>query len=244
MKQLFLKLNCLFEKIPDRVRHNRWKIWIGFLLCLILMSVGLPRLKFDMSMESWFRKSDPVAVAFNRFKNSFGGDDSVYIVYRAKDGDVFSEKSLRAVQKIQEDLLNATLETKAGETNILDHILEVKTLINVRYMDVQGDTLISREFVGESIPTDETTRERLRKQALAHKDYPLFYLSRDSQYGGIFIRTDFGSIPIDEPPESGTDADEAGFDDTFQEGPGAVTGFTRKAPPRFKNTEMEDYAVF
>ncbi|MBT6614108.1 MAG: MMPL family transporter [Deltaproteobacteria bacterium] len=244
MQKLFLKINQVFEKMPDKTRQNRWKIWIGFLLILIVIAAGLPRLKFDMSMESWFRKSDPVAVAFNLFRDSFGGDDSVYIVYRAKDGDIFSEKSLRAVKKIQEDILNATLEIEEGKESILEHILDVKTLINVSYMDVQDDTLISRDFIGDNIPTDEAAREHLRKQALTHKDYPLFYLSKDSQYGGIYIRTDFGAIPVDSEQESGAESEKSGFDQSIQISNTADTGLSKRIPPRFKNTEMGEYAEF
>ena len=244
MEKLFLNINQFFEILPDRARQNRWKIWIGFLLLVILLSAGLHRLTFDMSMESWFRKSDPVAIAFNLFRDSFGGDDSVYIVYRAKDGDVFSEKSLRAVKKIQEDLLNATLDTNDEEENILEHILEIKTLINVSYMDVQDDTLISRDFVGDNIPADETAREHLRQQALTHKDYPLFYLSKDSQYGGIYIRTNFGAIPIDDDQQADTDDETNGFDQPELSSDVSDTTLSERTPPRFKNTEMAEYSKF
>lgn len=243
MQNLFIKINQFFENLPDRTRQNRWKIWIGFLLIVVAMSAGISRLKFDMSMESWFRKSDSAAVAFNLFRDSFGGDDSIYIVYQAKDGDVFSEKSLRAVKRIQEDLFNATLEAEEGGDNILQHILDVKTLINVSYMDVQDDTLISRDFVGDNIPSDNAARERLRKQALTHKDYPLFYLSKDSQYGGIYIRTDFGAVPVDEEQDSAVTEEEA-FDISEQQPAVSGTELSKRVPPRFKNTEMSEYAVF
>ncbi len=250
MNKLFKNINQFFENLPDYTRQNRLKIWAAFLLVIILLGVGVPRLKFDMSMESWFRESDPVMVALNRFRDSFGGDDSVYIVYRAKDGDVFSEKSLRAVKQIQEDLQDATLEAEDGKNNPFEHVIEVKTLINVSYMNVQGDTLISRDFVGDVFPADAAAREKIRKEALEHKDYPLFYLSKDSQFGGIFIRTDFGAIPVDEGDES--KADDGGFyDDTdsdFDDKPGkAVNSDGRvsdRQVPRFKNTEMADYSSF
>ncbi len=249
MKQLFININHFFEILPDRVRLHRLKIWIGFLLLVVLMGAGLPGLTFDMSMESWFRKSDPVVVALNRFRNSFGGDDSVYIVYRAKDGDVFSAKSLRAVKQIQEDLQNATVGMKDGANNSLSHILEVNTLINVSYMEVQGDTLTSRDFVGDTLPQNQAAREKLRQEALQHKDYPLFYLSKDSQYGAIFIRTDFGAIPVEEP---GISTEDDGFseedDDGFSEEETETTDtdgpVSKQKIPQFKNTEMAEYSAF
>jgi len=64
-------------------------------------------------------------------------------------------------------------------------------------MEVEGDSLISREFIGEDIPSSASARDKIRQQALAHKDYPAFLVSSDSVYGGIFIRTDFGIIPLE-----------------------------------------------
>lgn len=247
MATIFLKFNRFFEYLPDRVKQHRLKTWICFLLLVVVLSAGIPRLKFDMTMESWFRKDDPVMMTFNRFRDSFGGDDSVYIVYRAKDGDVFSEASLRAVRKIQEDIENVTMEAGDGQDNPLGHIVEVKSLINVSYMDVQGDTLISRDFIGDAFPADNDAREKLRNQALVHKDYPLFYLSKDSQYGAIFIRTDFGTIPIDEAAgdaEDGFGDDAAGFENEAAETGDSGGRVSDREPPRFKMTEMVEYSQF
>ena len=252
MNKLFNSINRFFEELPDRLRANRLKVWVVFLMTVVLLGVGMPRLTFDMSMESWFKKDDPVMRALNRFRDSFGGDDSVYLVYRAKDGDVFSDKSLRAVQKIQEDLQDATLSEAEGKDKILEHIIEIKTIINVSYMDVQGDTLISRDFIGDAFPTDDHAREQRREEALQHKDYPLFYVSRNSQFGAIFIRTDFGAIPVGKEGESKID-DEDGFGDedtdiAFEESDSTSVDsgnrVSNREVPQFKNTEMADYSAF
>ena len=40
----------------------------------------------------------------NEYRRQFGSDDSVFLVYRAKDGDVFSRESLLAIQQLTNDL--------------------------------------------------------------------------------------------------------------------------------------------
>ena len=43
-------------------------------------------------------------LALNEYRRQFGSDDSVFLVYRAKDGDVFSRESLLAIQQLTDDL--------------------------------------------------------------------------------------------------------------------------------------------
>ena len=73
----------------------------------------------------------------------------------------------------------------------LNHIVEIKSLINASFQEVDGDNLQSRQFIGNLLPQTDQARNRLRKQALAHRDYPGTYLSEDLKYGFIQIKTDF-----------------------------------------------------
>lgn len=169
-----------------------------------------------MSLEAYFQEDEPVKEAYDRFRALFGGDEIVYIVYEARDGDIFSETSLNALKGVQEELQNYRFSLKPEEKHPLDHITDVKTLINVKYMEADADTLLSREFIGDHIPTTEESRERKRFQALEHPDYPLLYLSRDSRYGGIIVKTDFNAVILEE--ETNETVGQGVFDDEEDEG--------------------------
>ncbi len=239
MKKILDRLNQFFETSPDVFREHRVRVWIVFIVVTALVSIGIPRIRIDMSMESFFAEDDPAKVLFDRFRETFGSDDSVYIVYEAKDGDIFSEASLRVLRQIQDELQNPPEGFSAGETAIMERIVEVKSLINVSYLEVEDDSLISREFIDDNIPVTDEEREKLRKQALEHKDYPLFYLSSDSKYGGIWIRTDFGVVP--EGEETGEE-----FDEIQEEGNEDQDGATSEetGTVSFKTTTMPEYAEF
>ena len=101
--------------------------------------------------------------------------------------------------------------------------------------------------------------DSLRKAALEHPDYPLLYLSEDSQYGGIIIRTDFGTHLKPKAEEDSTTAtavegsttDDYGFgseEDTLLDLSGTkieVVHVGRTAGlPEFQATEMEEYVSF
>ncbi|MDH5545765.1 MAG: MMPL family transporter [Gammaproteobacteria bacterium] len=196
MKNLLTHLSLFFETIPDRVRRGRWLFWTAFILVLAGYGSGAGRFQLDLTDEGFFSKDDPVRVAFNQFRAQFGGNDDIYIVYKPKDGDVFSEASLTAVRGLQEELLNYRLQLAPGQSSPLDHVLDVKTIVNTSYLQASTDALISRQFIGEDIPSNQQALEEIRRAALAHPDYPLLYVSKDTSYGGIMIRTDLGSKPV------------------------------------------------
>ena len=252
MKKLLDKVNAFFERVPDTMRRYRWIIWGIFLLLTVIVVMGTGRIKADMSTESFFQKTDPVKRAYDRFRAAFGSDETVYVVYEAKDGDVFSEQSLTALKEIQEELLNYRLNLSPEESSPLDHVTEVKTLINVKYLETRDDTLITRDFIGENIPRNATDRQQLRQQALAQRDYPLLYFSKDSKYGGLLIKTDFNATLAETAEEasstSGTSLDseeEISLDEEvdFTEMP-FQTGDEQEVLPTFRKTETAEYVQF
>ena len=196
---LLNRLNLWFEKLPDRARRRRKLVWSIFIALTLLIVSGGAFVKIDMTLDSFFQDDDPTKLEMNRFRALFGSDEVAYVIYKARDGDVFSEKSLRLVREIQEELLHYRLYLPAGEMSPLDHITDVKTILNVSFMEAGEDSLISRNFIGDIIPQTNEEREKIRKAALEHPDYPLLYISENTEYGAIIIRTDFGTKIKGEP---------------------------------------------
>lgn len=256
MKTLLDKINQLFGQVPDTTRKYRWLVWGGFILLTVFIARGMGRIQVDMSMESFFQETEPVKQAYDRFRAVFGSDEMVYVVYEAKDGDVFSEQSLSVVREIQEELLNYRLSLKPEETSPLDHITEVKTLINVKYLETREDTLISRDFIGENIPQNIEERERLRKQAMEQPDYPLLYFSENSGYGGMLIKTDFNAVVVGmeeedaSVPGTSLDTEESIISDeeiVIEGSPDQMSEHVvpaQDALPTFQKTGMDEYALF
>ncbi|MFQ5455676.1 MAG: RND family transporter [Nitrospirota bacterium] len=248
MNRLLNRVNRFFEHVPDFVRRHRVWIWIIFILMTVVIAAGASHFEIDMSMDAYFQKDDPVRIAFDNLKMQFDGTSTLYIVYEAKDGNIFSDASLKAVQGIQEYLMNYRLTLKSGEESPLDHIIDVKTLNNISYMEADGDSLISRRFIGSSLPETEEERERLKIQALEYHDYSPVYLSEDSRYGGIIIRTDFGSIMEDDPMKSDVLAflndEEEDIIDTLSEDIESIDIVDRSKRSEFKETPIPEYAAF
>ncbi len=231
MNELLEGLNRYFAALPARLRARRLAVWSSTIVFSLLAGVGMGRIEIDMTMESWFLEDDPVRVLHDRFKETFGSDDGIYIVYEARDGDVLSAASLEAVRGVQQALLDGSDDPDDPHAEALEHILDVTTIVNVSYLEVEGDSLISRDFI-ETIPEAEAEREALRAQAFAHKDYPRFYISEDSRFGGIWIRTDLGTTP----PEVSS---EAAFDEILDSGEEAGGDALVRPEP----VSMDEYAA-
>ena len=93
MKNLLLSLNEYFAKVPAQLIPYRKIVIVIALLSTIFMGFGASRFVLDTSFDVWFTESDPAIEALDEFRDQFGSDDGLFIVYKSKDGDVFSNKS-------------------------------------------------------------------------------------------------------------------------------------------------------
>ncbi len=241
-----LSINRFFENLPNILSRNRGKSWIIFIVLTAFFAVGMGRFKLEMSMVSFFKEGEPVKNAYDRFRAIFGGNEAVYIVYEAKDGDVFSPASLKAVRGVQEELLNSRFRVQDGNNSSLAHITDVDTIVNASYLESSEDTLISREFIGNRIPTDKVARDQLEQLARRQPGYPKLYFSDDLRFGGIMIKTDFNAIPEESAlPDASDELDdqELQFDDS-DELADEVDVYANDYLPRFKKTPIKDYLPF
>ncbi len=103
---LSLFLANYFSNIPAKLRPYRYFGLALFIVTTLFFAVGIPKFQLDSSLETWLPKGDPSIKALEKFKTQFGSDDGVFIVYRAKDNNIFSPSSLTSLRKLTQDLEN------------------------------------------------------------------------------------------------------------------------------------------
>ena len=81
MKSLLLYLNKYFAKVPSQLIPYRKAVLILALLSTIFMGYGASRFVLDTSFDVWFSESDPAIEALDEFRDQFGSDDGLFIVY-------------------------------------------------------------------------------------------------------------------------------------------------------------------
>jgi len=204
VKNLLLAISDYFERLPNKLRPWRWSIIAFALASTIFMAVGSTKFVIDITLDSWFSEDDPVLQSLDEFRNQFGSDDGVFIVYEAKDGDVFSPTSLRLVNQLTnnlsrwQDITQSELDAAGITPDLarkLDHIKRVQSLTNVRIQVNSGDTLSSPRLI-QNLDMDAAETEKLKAIAMAQSNLPLFLFSKNHRYGAIMVTTDFGAIPL------------------------------------------------
>ncbi len=253
MANTLLAMSRFFARLPARVCRHRWLLLvvIGALSALMAWTVAT-RLSMDMSLDSFLDQQDPAMRALNEFRSQFGSDDSVFLVYEAADGDVFSEQSLSAVHALTESLRNvaaldpANLPARLNGVRVdlgeLNTIRRVQSLTTLRVQRVDGDTLRSERLIPWPLPESTAELAELRIQALAEEDYRLAFFSPDGRFGAVMIQTNLGAQPVDDYVSAVDQVDmdiSDSFDFDFEYSPDVVVD---EIP--YQTVDMFEYAAF
>lgn len=218
MENRLLMLTRMFAAAPALVVRYRLLILLLLILISTVMAWGVAsRTRIDMSVDSFLDQTDPAITALNNFRTQFGSDDSLFLVYEAADGDVFSAQSLRAVQALTEKLRDwRSLDASRYDADLteLDLIRRVQSITTLRVQRVDGDTLRSERLVPEIIPDNPDELADIRAQALAEEDYTLAFYSDDGRFGALLLQTTFGAEPVDSYVPA-VNADNISLDDAF-----------------------------
>lgn len=202
-----------FARIPVWLTRYRWYVLLAYVAFIAFSFIGTENVWRDDSLKSWFGKDSQIYQDITRFERLFGSNEDLYIVYEAKDGNTFSEKSLKALKKLHDVIENYPVEIQQNPDSPLTRIREVLSLINVPVTKVDGNNLNVEPFIGKTLPVTDERRQQLRKEAMNDPDLLLKYISADARYGGLMIKTNFGLIPPTYAP--GEISEEAFIDFSF-----------------------------
>ena len=221
MDKILLSLTDIFAQCPNWVLRFKRSILLVLTIFTLIMFYGIgSRTVFDLSSEAFMQDDNPAQLALDEFRRQFGSDRSVFIIYKPTDGDVFSVASLTALQQLTLDLENwQSLDRNRFPGVDLDeliHIRRVQSLANIRLQESVGDALLSGRLLPKALPTNEEELNALKTRAMAQPDYLSSFYSEDGGYGGILVKTDFGTVPI-EGYESAVDVAGVELDDSFSD---------------------------
>ena len=227
------RLNIFFEVLPEKLIPWRWWVLLLYVILMSFLAAGIPRFAFTWANDDMFGKDDPVQISLDRIKDLFGGTVTLGMVYQPVDGDLFSARSLGALQNIHE-VLEAESSLGANDPeNSLQHLSKVESLINTSFTEVDGDSILFRDFIGEELPSSAEQSQLLREQALNEPEYPRVMLSDNMEYGMLVLRTNLDAVPL---VDNELDALE-GFDENELEG-------QDEQEPQFVENGLVDYADF
>lgn len=264
MNAFYNRANAWFERAP--LFFNAYKYWVllVFVLLTVVSAYGLvTKFSMDKSMEAWFNEGDRTLEQLNAFREQFGSDDGLYLVYKPADGDVFSEKSLTLLAKLHQEIDDARFEIDA-KTNQpvskLSRIERITSLYNAPLQVVENDTLRAQKLLQDLPYSTQAQRDQLRTLASKQTHWVRAFFSPDFSFGGIRIKTDFGAVVKTKKNEATVtqndsnllqaddllsdefaSSDESFTDSTDKE---AESNTSKTGKVEFEDMEMEDYLSF
>jgi len=181
----FSRLNHFFATMAVWSFRNRW---IVLLLCTGVLGVAMylaQTVRMDNSFEAFFDESDPTYSAYNTYRENFGSDELIYIMYDASkyEHGVFDEN---IVQKIHQ--LGEAIQER------VPFVSKVRSITNAELMIGLEDELVIKR-IDEEFPL---TQSQLLEFADAFSKKPLYV-------GNLFDKTHkLGAISV-EMTRSSTD---------------------------------------
>jgi len=143
------------------VSYAHWVIkyrWIAIIATLIVVGIagsGARFIQFDNDYRVFFGEENPQLLAFDALQDTYTKNDNVLIVLEPKDGDVFTNETLAAVEELTE---------KAW---LIPFALRVDGLSNFQHTYANGDELIVEDLVSGAIAMTKEDLERARQIALS-----------------------------------------------------------------------------
>ncbi len=134
------------------LRHRLWVVAMT-LTAVFIAASGVSRLGFTTDYRVFFSRGNPQLAAFERLQNTYTKNDNVLFVLVPKDGAVFTNETLVAIEQL----------TK--ESWQIPYSIRVDSITNFQHTRGQGDDLIVRDLVRDAARLTPADIASVRKVA-------------------------------------------------------------------------------
>jgi uncharacterized protein len=162
---------------------------IGLTLIAItaFMALWAARVQIGTKFENFFPANHPDTLLYRQFQYQYGGAQTLLLMLRVKDGDIFNYKTLHKIQDI------------TGEVNILpgvDHN-QVFSLASYRVAFTRAlpGALISTCFMYPTVPATRQELDQLKQNVAAHHEPVAGLITYDNK--GALVRASFNERGLD-----------------------------------------------
>ena len=173
ISKYFSGTNTFFARLAEGILRFRWLLLLLISLLTIFAFYEMRSLRMDNSNESFFLEGDPTKLLLEKFRDTFGNDDFVYVLIETDN--FFKPETIRMIKKLAEDL----------EAHV-PYVKDMKFLGNVEYMEgVEGGIEISDLI--EEIPETPEEMGLVKKRAMNEPLYLDNLISRDARTAAILL---------------------------------------------------------
>jgi predicted RND superfamily exporter protein len=121
----FTGTNTFFARLAETILRFRWLLLLLVFLLTIFAFYEMRSIRMDNSNEAFFLEGDPTKLLLDKFRDTFGNEDFVYVLIETDD--FFRTDTIRLIKKLAEDL----------EAHV-PYVKDMKFLGNVEYVEGAG----------------------------------------------------------------------------------------------------------
>ena len=193
MASLRGRIETGFETFGRLVFRHRIKTLVLMLILIAGLLSQLPKMKFDSSNESFFRKNAQILRDYDFLRAQFGRDEVIMLGISPPNvfNRGFLEKLIRFHEALEEEI---------------PYLDKVTSLVNVRNTRGEGESLVVEDLLKE-IPETPEAMEAFKQRVLTSTLYPNFLISEDGTFTVLILE------PLALISEDGEQDLESGFNE-------------------------------
>ena len=153
----------------------RWPIIVAAIVLTGIATSGTLLLEFSTDHRVYFSKDNPQLLAYQTMEDTYGKRDNVFFAIVPEDRDATSALALEATEWLTEQAWQIPFASR------------VDSVTNFQHTTADGDEILVRELVDESVYSDAEERSRIREIALAEPALAGRLLARDGGVSGINV---------------------------------------------------------
>ncbi|WP_395374784.1 outer membrane lipoprotein-sorting protein [Marinicella sp. W31] len=190
MKRYFEGIDNFAVNLTEWIMRHRYLILLLSISLAILVGSGGRFLGFSTDYRAFFSKANPELQAFEDLQTTYTKNDNIIFVLQPKDGEVFSTKTLSAVEWLTEQAWQ------------IPYTQRVDSLSNFQHTYGLEDDLIVEDLAANAADISD---DRLDEIANISMNEPLLHkqlVSEDGRETAINVTLNFPQKSVQEVPES------------------------------------------
>lgn len=182
-------MNRFEERYGEWIIRHRWWTIIVTLLVVAVASSGVRYLTLNRDLRVFFSKENPQLQALNALENTYNRIDNVLFVLAPKDGNVFTRKTLAAVEGLTEASWQIPYSSR------------VDSITNFQHTRAADDELVVEDLVRNADGLSDRDIRRIENIALTEPSLVNRLVSPSGKVTGVNITVLMPRASVDEVPE-------------------------------------------
>ncbi len=178
--------NQYLVRFANWVIKWRWPVLAASLAAIVAAAAGGKNLTFSSDYREFFSEKNPQLEAFEALQNIYTKNDNILIVVAPDDGDVFTGRTLAAVEELVEGAWQ------------IPFAIRVDGVTNFQHTEADGDDLAVRDLVKDAASLSADELDRIRTVALAEPLLVNRLVSGDGSVIGVNVTLQFPEKELDE----------------------------------------------